>query len=162
MCSYYGGLNWGLFQANADGLPSAITLSEPAPPTSGFCPIVIGNRDQAKFGEAIAHLIPAVNFYSLGSFGLKVMEVVLGRAGLYLYCNGRVKLWDTTGPLALAKAAGLVCCDLTGRPLSFAPADIDPETLAHKQAIVVGWSRYVELLLPKLEKAVAMVEDRLY
>jgi 3'(2'), 5'-bisphosphate nucleotidase len=159
---YYGGQDWGLFQADADADPTPITLTEPAPPTKEFCPIVIGNRDQEKFGAAISQFIPEARFYSLGSFGLKVMEVVLGRAGLYLYFNGRVKLWDTTGPLALARAAGLTCCDLKGRPLSFAPEDIDSETLAHKQPIVIGWSRYVDLLHPKLEKAVASVTDRLY
>ncbi len=159
---YYGGPGWGLFQVNADAAPESLIISEPAPPTGQFCPIVIGHRDQERFGEAIAQLIPEVQFYSLGSFGLKVIEVVLGRAGLYLYFNGRVKLWDTTGPLALAKAAGLVCCDLNGRPLRSAPNDIDPETLAHKQPIIVGWPHYVELLRPKLEKAVASVVDRLY
>ncbi|MGA7933174.1 MAG: inositol monophosphatase family protein [Kovacikia sp.] len=159
---YYGGLDWGLFQAAADADPTPITLTEPKPPGTGFCPIVIGNRDQAKFGTAISERIPEAQFYTLGSFGLKVMEVILGRAGLYLYFNGRVKLWDTTGPLALARAAGLVCCDLEGRLLSSKPDDIDPETLAHKQTIVIGWSRYVELLLPNLEKAVSSVIDRLY
>jgi 3'(2'), 5'-bisphosphate nucleotidase len=159
---YYGGQDWGLFQVDADAVPTPISLTEPAPPTKEFCPIVIGNRDQEKFGAAISQFIPEAHFSSLGSFGLKVMEVVLGRAGLYLYFNKRVKLWDTTGPLALARAAGLICCDLEGRPLSFAPEDIDPETLAHKQLIVIGWSQYIDLLRPKLEKAVASVTDRLY
>lgn len=151
---YYGGLDWGLFQAIADQPPEPLTIVEPAPPTAGFCPIVIGNRDQANFGAAIAQLIPAAQFYSLGSFGLKVMEVIGGRAGLYLYFNRRVKVWDTAGPLALAKAAGLVCCDLQGHPLQLSPDVIHPDTLAHTQPIVIGWSHYVELLLPKLQEAV--------
>jgi 3'(2'), 5'-bisphosphate nucleotidase len=115
---------------------------------------VIGNRDRANFGEAIAALIPEAQFYSLGSFGLKVMEVILGRAGLYVYFNGRVKIWDTAGPLALARAAGLVCCDIYGQPLSSEPFAIDSETLAHKQTIVVGWSHYVDRFRSQLEKAV--------
>ncbi len=151
---YYGGPDWGVFQVSADASPQLVSSSPPALPATGFCPIVIGNRDQANFGAAIAQLIPDAQFYSLGSFGLKVMEVVLGRAGLYLYCNGRVKLWDTTGPLALATAAGLTCCDLDGQPISFAPSAVDRDTLTHRQPIIVGWAHYIELLRPQLAKAV--------
>jgi len=151
---YYGGQAWGLFQAIANDTPTPLPVAEPPPPTETFCPMIIGLRDQKTFGAAITHLIPAAQVYSLGSFGLKVMEVILGRAGLYVYLNGRVKLWDTVGPLALAKMAGLVCCDLEGRSLSFAPNDIDLASLAHKQAIVIGWPSYVEPLLPKLKQAV--------
>ena len=158
---YYGGPEWGLFQATADAPPEALIVTEPAPPTAGFCPILIGHRDQAQFGRAIAQFIPEAQFYSLGSFGLKVVDVVLGRAGLYLYFNGRVKVWDTAGPLALAKAAGLVCCDLEGRSLSFSHDDVDGETLAHKQPILVGWSRYIELLRPKLKAAVEAIAQTL-
>lgn len=158
---YYGGPNWGLFQATGDALPETLTVTEPAPPTTGFCPILIGYRDQAQFGHAIAQLIPEAQFYSLGSFGLKVVDVVLGRAGLYLYFNGRVKVWDTAGPLALARAAGLVCCDLDGRSLGFSLDDVDGETLAHRQPILVGWSHYVELLRPKLKAAVESVGQNL-
>ncbi|XHX78097.1 MAG: 3'(2'),5'-bisphosphate nucleotidase CysQ [Stenomitos frigidus ULC029] len=158
---YYGGPDWGLFQAAADAQPETLIATEPAPPTTGFCPVLIGHRDQAQFGSAIAQLIPEAQFYSLGSFGLKVVDVVLGRAGLYLYFNGRVKLWDTVGPLALAKAAGLVCCDLEGRSLGFSPDDVNGETLAHNQPILVGWSDYIERLRPKLKAAVEAVAQNL-
>lgn len=151
---YCGGINWGVFHAIADDPLLPLLGVEPASPTSSFCPVIIGHRDKTKFGAAIAQLIPEVQFYSLGSFGLKVMEVVRGRAGLYLYFNGRVKIWDTAGPLALAEAAGLICCDLSGRPISFLPDDIDLATLAHKQPILVGWPNYIDHLLPKLQKAI--------
>ncbi len=156
--AYHGGVQWGVFQTVANYRSEPIVLKAPPSPTAGFCPILIGHRDQARFGQAIAHLIPEAQFYSLGSFGLKVIEVILGRAGLYLYCNGRVKLWDTVGPLALAQAAGLVCCDLDGRPLGFSPRDIDSATLAHTQPILIGWSEYVDLLRPKLQAAIATVQ----
>jgi 3'(2'), 5'-bisphosphate nucleotidase len=154
---YYGGSDWGLFQATAEAEPEPLAVVKPAPPTAEFCPVLIGHRDQSRFGSAIARLIPEAQFYSLGSFGLKVVDVILGRAGLYLYFNGRVKLWDTVGPLALANAAGLVCCDLEGRSLSFSPDDVDADTLAHKQLILVGWPHYVEALRPKLKAAVEAV-----
>jgi 3'(2'), 5'-bisphosphate nucleotidase len=120
---------------------------------------MLGDRDQRNFGEAIAQLVPGVCYSSLGSFGLKVMEVIFGRAGLYLYLNGRVKLWDTAGPVALAKAAGLVCCDLEGKPLSFEPAALSSDTLIHKQPILIGWPSYVEALRSPICEAVLATQS---
>jgi 3'(2'), 5'-bisphosphate nucleotidase len=154
---YYGGCGWGLFQEQPGQESEPLEPVEPPPPGPGFCPMIIGTKDQNNFGAAIAELIPDAQFYTLGSFGLKVIEVICGRAGLYVYFNGRVKLWDTTGPLALAKAAGLVCCDLEGQPIRFTPDAIDPDTLAHKQPILVGWPAYIEPLRPKLQAAIGML-----
>lgn len=150
---YFGGPDWGVFESVGDRPPTALSIIQPAPPSPEFCPIVIGHRDQTRYGTAIAQQIPGVQFHSIGSFGLKVMEVLCGRAGLYLYFNGRVKLWDTTGPLALAKAAGLVCCSLEGEPIRFSPDAINANTLAHTQSILIGWPDYIEQLRPKLEAA---------
>lgn len=151
---YYGGAGWGLFQAIADRAPVPLLSAAPAAPTVGFCPLLIGYWDQNHFGRAIARLIPSAQFYSVGSFGLKVLEVIQGRAGLYLYLNGRVKIWDTVGPIALAQAAGLVCCDLDGEAINFSASSIDCETLTHRQPILIGWPQYVDQLRPKLRQAV--------
>jgi 3'(2'), 5'-bisphosphate nucleotidase len=156
---YYGGVNWGLFQTSADGAPMPL-LPTPQRFSAASCRLMIGHRDQTRYGEAIVRQIPQVEFYSIGSFGLKVLEVITGRAGLYLYLNGRVKLWDTVGPLALAKAAGLTCCTLEGEPIRFSPDAIAPDTLAHRQSIVIGWSDYVEALRPKLEMAVKLITEK--
>lgn len=151
---YFGGKDWGLFQTVGEEEPRAIELHQPQAPTAENCRIVLGDKDQKNYGEAIAKMIPGAEFYSLGSFGLKVLEVILGRAGLYLYLNGRVKVWDTAGPLALAKAAGLVCCDLQGRPIRWTPDAVEPDTLAHSQAIAIGHPNYIEPLLDKVQEAV--------
>jgi 3'(2'), 5'-bisphosphate nucleotidase len=154
---YCGGPRWGVFQAAGDRELRPIALHPPEPPRNGHCPVLIGHRDRKRYGEAITQQIPAVQFYAVGSFGLKVMEVVQGRAGLYLYLNGRVKLWDTVGPLAIAQAAGLTCCDLSGNPIRFDAAALDLATLAHKQTILIGWDAYIDRLLPKLQAAIASV-----
>ena len=152
---YFGGKDWGLFQTVGSMAPQPIALCKPPAPTGENCKIILGDKDQKNYARALAQSIPGAEFYSLGSFGLKVIEVILGRAGLYLYLNGRVKVWDTAGPLALAKAAGLVCCDLQGQPLRWTKDVIEPETLAHTQAIAIGWPDYIEPLLGKVQKAVA-------
>jgi 3'(2'), 5'-bisphosphate nucleotidase len=152
---YYGGDRWGLFQVTGDRLPEALIPVEPPPPSADFCPIMIGDRDYQQFGEVMTEAVPGISFRSLGSFGLKVMEVVRGHAGLYIYLNRRVKLWDTTGPIALAKAAGLVCCDLEGHPFEFTAEVVDADTLTHHQTVVIGWPSYVEALRGAIAQAVA-------
>jgi 3'(2'), 5'-bisphosphate nucleotidase len=152
---FYGGSDWGLFTAH--GLETAQPLRPVLTPGPSdlHCPVLLGDRDRHQYGTALQAAIPEAQFYTLGSFGLKVLEVIQGRAGLYLYFNGRVKLWDTVGPLALAKAAGLVCCDLEGNPIRFSIDALNPETLAHQQSIAIGWPHYVDALLPRLQTAIA-------
>lgn len=156
---YFGGPGWGLFQALKGEIPQELIPKEPAQPSDNFCPILIGYKDQLRYGDIICQAIPEAQFDTLGSFGLKVLEVIQGRAGLYLYFNGRVKLWDTAGPLALAQAAGLTCCDLDGQPIGFTPDVIAPDTLTHNQPILVGWPRYIELLQPRLAAVIVPVES---
>ncbi len=151
---YWGGPDWGLFRG-VTGEPEAVT---PKPPQGkARQTIILGDRDQRRFGAAIAAQIPDLQTYSLGSFGLKVIEIILGHAGLYAYFNGRVKLWDTTGPLALAAAAGLTCCDLEGNPLRFDPTAVDPSSLTHQQPILVGWPDLIDQQRSQLQQAVATV-----
>jgi 3'(2'), 5'-bisphosphate nucleotidase len=151
---YYGGVDWGVFQVGGDRLPEAVHDVTPPLLSDHCCPVLIGEKDARQFGDVIRQAVPAVQFRSMGSFGLKVMDVVLGRAGLYLYLNRRVKVWDTAGPLALAQAAGLVCCDLDGEPVQFTPDHLDPDTLAHHQTILVGWPHYMAALRSPLRQAV--------
>ncbi|NEQ43595.1 MAG: inositol monophosphatase family protein [Leptolyngbya sp. SIOISBB] len=149
---YWGGADWGLFQQDDDG--NTLTL-EPHPQALGDSQtLLLGDRDQRRFGTAIAARLPELTFDAIGSFGLKVLEVIKGQAGLYVYLNGRVKLWDTTGPLALAQAAGLICCDLNGHAIQFDPNSIYPQSLIHRQPIIVGWPDYIEACLPALREAV--------
>ena len=154
-----GGHNGELFQQLGNASPIPLIPQPPQPPSDSFCPILLGYKDQRRYGQAITQLIPSVQFDCIGSFGLKVMRVICGQAGLYVYLNGRVKLWDTVGPLALAKAAGLVCCDLEGNPLKFTLDAVDAQTLAHHQTIVVGWADYVEALQLPLQQAIARSLD---
>lgn len=154
---YFGGVGWGLFQARGEETAIALPFTDPPPLSPVYCPVMIGDKDQRRFGAAMRRQIPGLQFRSIGSFGLKVMEVVCGRAGLYLYLNGRVKLWDTTGPLALARAAGLICCDLEGNPLKFTGDAVDQDTLTHRQPILIGWPAYVEALRSPIHDIVSAI-----
>lgn len=150
---YFGGPGWGLYLAQ-DG---QVTELKPQRPDAAVLALAIGYKDRKRFGAALVESLPGVDFTSLGSFGLKVLEVVQGRAAAYVYLNRRVKVWDTAGPIALAQAAGLVCCDLEGRPLGFRPEDVDLASLAHRQTILIGWPESVEHLRHQIGAAVASV-----
>jgi 3'(2'), 5'-bisphosphate nucleotidase len=132
----------GVFTITNGNVPQVL---HPHPPIGANNDLVIvSKKDAIAYGEAIRIAVPNAKFYSLGSFGLKVMEVVEGRAIAYIYLNRRVKLWDTVGPLAIAKAAGLVCCDLEGKEIGFGYDHIDPDNLTHNQVIIIGWTKFIE------------------
>ncbi len=140
---YFGGtaIN-GLFTITNGNVPEVLYAHPPMGASSDR--VIVSKKDDLAYGDAIRAAVPNVEFYSLGSFGLKVMEVVQGRASAYIYLNRRVKLWDTVGPLAIAKASGLICCDLEGREIGFGHDDINPDNLTHNQLIVIGWSKFIE------------------
>lgn len=151
---FYGGTALGnIFICDRGGVPTPVTLK---PPSHGKFKVILSEKDEHRYGDAVLEVVPEAEFYSLGSFGLKVMEVVLGNAAVYIYLNRRVKLWDTVGPLAIALAAGLICCDLEGNPISFAPDAIEPTSLAHHQIIMVGWSEPIKALQPKLAEVLKL------
>ncbi len=145
---YYGGKTLGVWQALGDELPEVCEIPEAR---RNSYRVIIGDKDFRNTADKISASIPEIELLrSPGSFGLKVMNVVLGKAELYLYLNRRVKLWDTVAPIAIAQAAGLVCRDLEGSPIQFTPEVLDLESLAHQQAIVIGQPEAIETLLPRL------------
>ncbi|MEL6382037.1 MAG: inositol monophosphatase family protein [Cyanobacteria bacterium J06626_18] len=155
---YWGGADWGLFQQDGEG--QTVPFVPRVPKLSDNRTTLFGSRDQRRFGTAIAQRLPDLQFESIGSFGLKVLEVMKGQAGLYVYLNGRVKLWDTTGPLALALAAGLHCCDLDGNPIRFDANSVYLQTLIHRQPMIIGWPEYIEAFRPAIREAVIAVRSQ--
>lgn len=152
---YWGSQEQGLCWQQGDGLPQPLIPMNPPLVSGQPWHLVIGDKDRQRYGDDLLRHLPGMAFVSLGSFGLKVLQVITGRAGLYIYLNGRVKLWDTVGPLALARAAGLVCCDLEGHPLSFTEPQVDPDTVTHRQPILVGWPQYIDQFRPTIHRIVA-------
>jgi len=145
---YYGGKELGIWQVSGDAAPELCIIPQTRPNSYR---VVIGDKDFRNTADQISASIPEIEFLrSPGSFGLKVMNVVLGKAEVYLYLNRRVKVWDTVAPIAIAEVAGLTCRDLEGNPIEFTPEVLDLESLAHQQAIVIGQADAVEMLLPRL------------
>jgi len=145
---FYGGVGLGgIFVQDGTGyqdhlIPRIVTRDAPR--------FLLGDKDQRNYGDLILKAFPGAEFYNMGGFGLKVMEVVMGNADIYIYLNQRVKLWDTVAPLAMAHAVGLVCCDLEGAAIAFTPEAINPLTMAHYQHVVIGWPENIDKFRPKL------------
>ncbi len=77
-------------------------------------PVVIASRAQARWGMALAELLGGTAVIA-GSAGVKAMAVVRGDADIYLHPSGMYE-WDACAPAAVATAAGLEVCDLSGQP----------------------------------------------
>ena len=151
---YFGGADWGLFLQQGDRVQDFW----PQPPTL-INRVVIGVRDQFNHAATLRAAIPEIDLWERpGSFGLKIMSVILGKAGLLVYFNQRVKLWDTVAPVALALQAGLTCCDLLGNPLAYDPAALELESLAHRQPIIIGWQHCIDIFLPRIAAAMSVHE----
>ncbi len=58
----------------------------------------------------------------MGSAGAKAMAVVRGEIEIYLHSGGQYE-WDSCAPVAVAKAYGLHCSRIDGRPLDYNQAD---------------------------------------
>jgi len=61
----------------------------------------------------VSRLVPA------GGVGFKAMQILLGRAHLYLHMGGGTTWWDTVGPAAVFAAAGGIVRDASGAPLRY-------------------------------------------
>jgi 3'(2'), 5'-bisphosphate nucleotidase len=148
---YFGGVGWGLFRQVGDVVRDCF----PQPPLLSHR-VVIGVQDQYNYAAALKRKVPEIDLWERpGSFGLKILAVILGQAGMLVYFNGRVKLWDTVAPVALALQAGLTCCDLQGRPLSYDLDAIDLTSLAHQRPVIIGWQHCIDMFLPRLAAAMA-------
>jgi 3'(2'), 5'-bisphosphate nucleotidase len=80
-------------------------------------PIVIASRAQARWGVAIADVLGGSALIA-GSAGVKAMAVVRGDADVYVHPSGLYE-WDACAPAAVAAAAGLHVCDLSGQALVY-------------------------------------------
>lgn len=148
---YFGDKETGKIYRRVGNLTEEILLT--APPQLQM-QVILSPKDDRAYGKQIRLVFPDAEFYSMGSFGLKIIEVILGKSAIYLYLNRRVKVWDTVAPLALAQIAGLVCCDLQGKPIGYDA--IDPHTLAHSQVVIIGWQIVIDRYLPKLQQVLTL------
>jgi 3'(2'), 5'-bisphosphate nucleotidase len=79
--------------------------------------LIIGKRDRKS--HPWIYDIPNVEIVKSGSVGLKVARILDGEADMYVHLAGKLKVWDTAGPAAIALGAGLEVGRLEGKGLPF-------------------------------------------
>jgi 3'(2'), 5'-bisphosphate nucleotidase len=84
--------------------------------------VVSRTRPPARLDDLVAGLAERlgveVEVYSVGSAGVKAVEVVEGRADAYVHDSG-LSEWDVAAPAAVALAAGLRVTNLAGDDLAY-------------------------------------------
>jgi 3'(2'), 5'-bisphosphate nucleotidase len=81
--------------------------------------LVSGSRpplEMPKLTAIFDEVFGGVEIKSVGSVGAKVVQILEGKADLYVHTTGFYE-WDIAAPLAVAIAGGLVVCDIKGNPL---------------------------------------------
>ncbi|MBX9687188.1 MAG: hypothetical protein K2X27_10830 [Candidatus Obscuribacterales bacterium] len=140
--TYFGGPSFGSFKRRTDS------------PTEGFVPTGFGNdlsspvrlmmgfRDRKKNPWVLN--LPGVRIVASGSVGLKVAKVINDEADLFVHLSGKLKYWDTVGPVAIALAAGLEVGTLNHDLLPYPLSEI-----RHPDSVVIGrpgsiaWARNI-------------------
>ena len=129
--------NWAVHVALvSDGRPVAAAVSVPGwgttygtepRPEPVMSPVrdrlrVVVSRSRGHFEGRLLKSVLGAEVLALGSAGVKAMAVVRGEADAYVHCGG-LNEWDSCAPLAVARAAGLVCCRPDGSELRFNQPD---------------------------------------
>lgn len=105
------------------GLGVVLRSDRPAevPPAPGTLRMVVSRTRPATEAVAVADTLGA-ELVPMGSAGAKAMAIVRGEADIYLHSGGQFE-WDSCAPVAVARAHGLHCSRIDGRPLVYNQAD---------------------------------------
>ncbi|MCW5822485.1 MAG: hypothetical protein KIT34_06755 [Cyanobacteria bacterium TGS_CYA1] len=93
--------------------------------------LMMGHRDRKK--HPWVEDLEYVNFVQFGSIGLKVARILENRADLFVHLAGKLKVWDTAAPSAIAIAAGLEVGTMNEDTLSFPLPEV-----FHRHPVIIG------------------------
>jgi 3'(2'), 5'-bisphosphate nucleotidase len=93
--------------------------------------IMVGWRDR-KNNPWIKDL-PQATLVKTGSIGLKVAKVLEREADLFVHLSGKLKTWDTAGPVAIALGGNLEVGAMDADELSF-----PEEGVIHQSSVIIG------------------------
>lgn len=96
--------------------------SVPEAVADGAAPRIVVSRSRSRYDGLRLRDGLGAEVYAVGSAGVKAMAVVRGEMDAYVHGGGLYE-WDSCAPVAVARAAGLVCCRLDGSPLEFNKSD---------------------------------------
>lgn len=93
--------------------------------------LMMGHRDRKK--HPWVEDLDYVNFVQFGSIGLKVARILENRADIFVHLAGKLKVWDTAAPSAIAIAAGLEVGTMNEDTLSFPLPEV-----FHRHPVIIG------------------------
>lgn len=136
---YFGGPQTGAWTSRGMGPTEKITIA-PELTRSSSIKIMMGFRDR-KSHPWVSELTE-VEWVKSGSVGLKVGKILDGHADMFIHLSGKLKVWDTAGPVAIALGAGLEVGRLDADGLGFPLPKVE-----HHCSVIIGrsgslaWSR---------------------
>ena len=86
--------------------------------------LVVSRSHRPPATDALKGALGITEEITSGSVGLKVGLIASRRADLYVHVSDRTSAWDACAPDAILRAAGGVFCDLTGRSMEYAGAEV--------------------------------------
>ncbi|MBX3075517.1 hypothetical protein KF728_08115 [Candidatus Obscuribacterales bacterium] len=128
--AYYGGPGFGAWKwaDKADPVKFApletLTLEDRVRLMMGF-------RDRKR--HPWIERLPKVQLIRTGSIGIKVAWVLEGRADLFVHMAGKLKTWDTAGPVSIALANGLDVGTIDIDELKF-----ELPSILHETSVIIG------------------------
>ncbi len=127
---YFGGVKFGVWKKVADQVPIKM---EPVFPPDLKRPVrlMMGWRDRNK--NPWIHDLPDIEWLQSGSVGVKVVKVLDDEADVFVHLAGKLKVWDTAGPVAIALGAGLEVGTMNEDELKFPLPDI-----VHGNVVIIG------------------------
>lgn len=105
----------------ADGAVFRSDRPKTLPIHSGPPRLLVSRTRPAAEAMAVAEMLGG-ELVPMGSAGAKAMAVIRGEADIYLHSGGQYE-WDSCAPVAVARAHGLHCSRIDGRPLVYNQAN---------------------------------------
>lgn len=128
--AYYGGTKFGVMK-RCGLLPPDQVQREFPPDMSKPVRLMMGWRDRRK--NPWIRELPDIDWLESGSVGIKVAKVINDEADVFVHLAGKLKLWDTAGPVAIALGAGLEVGTMKEDELSFPLPEI-----IHGTVVIIG------------------------
>jgi len=127
---FYGGPDFGAWK-QADG-HKAKQFSQMKPlPQHTSIRLMMGWGDRRRHPWVMN--IRNVQFVPSQSMGLKIIKILEDQADVFVSLTGRVKLWDTAAPVAIALGNNLDAGTLEGEPLPYPIPGVQ-----HGSSVVIG------------------------
>jgi 3'(2'), 5'-bisphosphate nucleotidase len=138
---YHGGPGLGAWCKNKDNDSQAIYCNYFVPDTA--VRVILGRRDK-KYNPWL-DAVSDIQIIEAGSIGYKLSKILENEADVLLHLAGRLKVWDTAGPVALALGAGM---EVGSKDIDY--LNYPENSFQHPVEIVIGKSGSLQWFRSKI------------